>query len=63
MAKYTGANKQQQVELKRLHAKKVSAADAAKLTSIDKKCVDSFYKHFDDTKPATSTKTETTEKK
>lgn len=57
MAKYTGANKQQQVELKRLHKAGKSAADAAKTTSIDVECVKSFYKHFDaSAKPAAEAK-------
>ena len=66
MAKYTGANKQQQVELKRLHAGKTSAAEAAKKTQIDLACVKSFYAHFDKTAKASApaeTEAKTTDKK
>lgn len=56
MAKFTGANKQQQTELKRLHAKKKSAEDAAKITSIELSCVKSFYESFEP-KKAAETKT------
>lgn len=58
MAKYNGANKLQQAELKRLHASGVSAADASKKTGIVKSCVESFFKSFEkkgEKKPETKT--------
>lgn len=47
MARFTGPNRQQQAELKRKHADKISAEKAAEQMQIDLKAVKNWYSHFE----------------
>ena len=47
MARFTGPNRQQQAELKRLHKEGKSAKDVADKMQIDFKSVQNWFKHFE----------------